>query len=115
MNRASDHKFRGEHPGCRKQEPAAARACLHRLSGSPVIWLRPHRFQTLARDAVGSTVTAADQAAAAQLAEYAERAVGKTPAVTCDAVSGDDGAAIVLAEIDTPALCERVQRALLML
>ena len=83
--------------------------------GSPVVELRPDNGKPLAGYAIRHPQLAPDEPTPLQLAEDRKRAVGEAPAVSGDAVDGDDVAAMVLVVIDSPALGERVQRTLLVL
>jgi hypothetical protein len=80
---------------------------------SAIVQLGADSGEAFARDAVGPALLTADKPALLEAAEDMERAVRQTPAVAGDAVDGDDVAIMVLVVVDSPALGERVQRALL--
>jgi len=78
---------------------------------SSVIRLRAHAFATQARDRVGGAVARTDEAAAFELFEKRERAVGETMAVAVEAVDFDDTRRVARVQ-NASALREHMHHAL---
>jgi len=75
--------------------------------------LRAHGVEPRTRDAVRAAVVAGDEAAPPQLLKDGEAAIVEPPTIAVKAIDGQDFARVAAARLDTAALRERVQRALL--